>query len=608
VENIMNRFHVQLAAFALFSLLGWVMPAAAAEPEKPAKWKSADGKFVLENATTLKVTLLRLSDNEVLEGNWEKLSPAMRQSIAAYWVEQDRLQLQAVRGLLTSTTKTPDAVNNQLQVLHQDWPTSPYAGLALAVRLSGLQNQPEKAMPLLRQVVQRIETQRMLSPEAHRVTLTSVYNNAAICSIKGKKADVAMASLVKALEQAHLPVVIHNAEQLLEFGGATKGPLTLTEGQRERLGKALTQKPTGQTSELKRGWHYCMLIDDARSRATAETLGGLVPPAEGLELREVTTGVAIGPNTLLAPAATIREQLRDLKALSVMVRSEGTWIAHSVEQIVMQVGGMPQQPAVRGLQIRDVSSFATPGVTWAALQVPTGQFQPATFESSRGNAGGGLANSGPTGPLELAFFRARPEMLTEGYETRPLEISAVGLATGTLPGELLPEERGAAAINPLGLVRGLAFHQLQASTKQGQLVGAEQLNAWAQRHLQLELKLAAPEETADVKESVVPVLFWGSPPPVSESGVALLASRNEPGAGAVAVDMWCVPCSGKGFYRCPNCIRGVVTVKETAPTGINPVNGSVIYGPVSVSSPCKNCSASGALKCPHCDGGRIKER
>ncbi len=69
-------------------------------------------------------------------------------------------------------------------------------------------------------------------------------------------------------------------------------------------------------------------------------------------------------------------------------------------------------------------------------------------------------------------------------------------------------------------------------------------------------------------------------------------------------DDWCIPCDGKGFFKCPNCLKGVVAYKEMSQIGVSPFNNAPIMGTVTKHKPCEGCDAKGAFDCPHCENGK----
>ncbi len=130
---------------------------------------------------------------------------------------------------------------------------------------------------------------------------------------------------------------------------------------------------------------------------------------------------------------------------------------------------------------------------------------------------------------------------------------------------------------------------------------APELQAWLEQSAQVRLKPVTASKA--VEASLVPIIAWAKPT-TETSSLVLPQLLNDRGSSDL-LDTWCIPCEGKGFFKCPNCLNGVASVKKTIRTGINPLTKQPTFGTVVDKIRCPVCAAKGARDCPHCQKGRI---
>ncbi len=69
-------------------------------------------------------------------------------------------------------------------------------------------------------------------------------------------------------------------------------------------------------------------------------------------------------------------------------------------------------------------------------------------------------------------------------------------------------------------------------------------------------------------------------------------------------ELTCFFCSGTGRKPCPNCARGVVTIKKMEVLGFDS-RGEPFVGPKNYNVPCEACKGAAGFRCPACQNGRL---
>ncbi len=103
-----------------------------------------------------------------------------------------------------------------------------------------------------------------------------------------------------------------------------------------------------------------------------------------------------------------------------------------------------------------------------------------------------------------------------------------------------------------------------------------------------------------VKNACVLVVRWSEPP----KNEKLYLSQTISNGLSDVRDPWCLSCGGTGFLDCPNCQKGVVTIKKRVLLDYNELRGP-LYGNKTFNERCSKCNGRGGFDCPHCQNGKL---
>ena len=559
-----------------------------AEDRQPDKWKSADGKFGLVSATPSKVTLLRLDNHKQLEGTWLKMPLPMRKEIANFWADQDKQQLDKVQKAFASNRNQVKGTYEQLKALHVDFPMSPYAGLALGVSYAGLMNDQDKALSVLKQVALRLETQRGANPEAHTNTLASCYCDMAVCALKDKKADNGLSFLIKSMDAHPTPVVVHNARQLAVISTNKEAFLKLEEADQKKLAKMLEDLPEPK-ERFQAGWHYSLIVDNNsfnRANPLANN-AGLTPPADGMRLFDAIVGVAVSENSVVFPDRFCSQAITDSILVSYVPQAASHPI--TINDVLVETEDVSTQFQSSLTRFRPAIKTANKKLGLAGFTIPDRAFKPAQ-----------LSTQEPSVNLDAKVF-GLDKSSKEKLAIKSVDTSIKSL--NGLKGLELTNINVLSVVDSPILDRDLCFMGWVGGrgSPSPKILSAPEIRTWLERSARLPLSPTAPVGTT---ESLVPIIAW-VPVAASSNGSALFPGQGE--LTSIVRDEWCIPCGGKGFFKCPNCLKGVVTYKDMVQTGVNPLNNSPVYSAAALKRPCEACHAKGFFDCPHCVNGHIQK-
>lgn len=574
----------QLAVISLCILM--MCSSVCAEDKEPEKWKSADGKYGLVTATPSKVILVKLADHKQFEGNWLKMPLPLRKEIAGFWANQDRQQLAKVQKAFASNQNMAKGLYDDLKRIHLDYPLSPYAGLALGVSYAALMNDAEKSLSVLKQVATRLETQRGANPESHSNTLASCYCDMAVCALKEKKADNGLSYLIRSMDVLPSPIVVHNAHQLALISKSKEAYLKLEEADQTKLAKMLASVPAQQNG-YESGWHYSLLIDDPSPTRShyLSTGSSLLPPADGLQLIDACIGIAVSDRAVVFPDRICTLGISEPLMISYLLPTGNQAIA--VNDVSVEVDGVSTQFRSTLTRFRPAPKTSSKKMGLAAFTVERRAFTPSL-----------LSLVEPVDGLESKFFEF------DKTQKQNITIKKIERAIKNTNGAKGFEVKDANAFDFLdspifgpelqfmGIVVGRGLPSPKIAT-------AGEIRIWLERSARVSIPQSLSGGTL---ESLVPIVAW-TPAKEASSGSALIPGKGE--LTSVVRDEWCIPCGGKGFFKCPNCLKGVVSYKDAAQTGFNPFTKQPIIGTVVKQRPCEACNAEGAFKCPHCNNGRI---
>lgn len=570
--------------------------------------------YLLTKATKLEWTVEK--DGVTRRGKWDSFPASESEAVRKFWSRRDVEQFEKVRSQLTGVHQNPQAVGVILQQLHRDFPESPYAGLWAGVVLAASDNDAEAAERILFQARERVETQQMLAPEYHRLTLASIYNNLAICEVKQQNGNSAAGYLIKALEvnKYATPVVRHNINQLIRFSEAKSG-VSFGSGVKAKLLSAFTSSMSdGVDSTLEDGWHYSLDFDVPEYSSAARKIHGLEVPAGDIELLSIGTGVVLSDGIVVTARPNI--EIADYSGpllVTVCYQAPGGWTSLRAENVLVEslrsvpTGGRVAQGPGGTSHWSDFRYVlpveGTPAAQVAALRVNGLPLKPAFV--------------GETGPVagekvRLMSFSRTDRILEDGLRIHDYEISKSAVGSGRryeISGQLDGGARGAPVANREGAVVGITFDyadQLKGALG-GQVFGIDEIRTWFYRHVQTsELTTLVPnsdDAAARLRQATVPVLSWGVR---QRTMFSKISDDSRPSGGVYLIDGWCVSCDGKGAYKCLTCAgNGRVTERKKEQVAFDPKFGP-IYATKAYFHTCPTCNGARFHKCPYCKAGRIR--
>ena len=157
----------------------------------------------------------------------------------------DLKQLKAVRSTLDAFAESPENRLEEFLVAHRESERAPYAGLAASIVVAKDQNDAEKAIRLISEVISRIERVREYRPERHTNTLIAAYNNKAIIHMKEMAFSKACVAFTHALEQSEdheVGHVVHNATLVLGWASEKGSTIEIANPIKKKLTSALQSR------------------------------------------------------------------------------------------------------------------------------------------------------------------------------------------------------------------------------------------------------------------------------------------------------------------------------------------------------------------------------
>ncbi|WP_390620420.1 trypsin-like peptidase domain-containing protein [Stieleria varia] len=518
--------------------------------------------------------------------------------------------------------------------MHNAIPESPYAGLWAAVALSHGSNEHVRASVILKSVVQRIEKQREIDPERHRMTLASANNNLAVCLIKSKRGDSAAAKLVEAIESCpQVPAVVRSNAHLLNEATSGLSPVVFSPNGRTKLLRALaTANSPGSGTEMQ-GLHYSLDFDLPESFNGAQKISGIDSPRSDLMLLAQGTGFVVAPGLVLTSRQVVETtNYNGPKLLTIVTNpSASTWRSELVESV--KIHGVKRYAT--SATIASYNSGSTAYFTnyvyiplasghsdaeLAALVVPNLNVSPLEIAKSSPVSGSdlqivgyGRGKDAITSGLQVERGVVVGNSTTSVSSLSPLTSSFGNSRVMQTTARVMGGNRGAPITDKDNNVVGIAFDTPAGGTNAaGWFFGASELRRWFYKNVQTASILdpdpqkSPAERDAALRSATIPVFCWGLRGPSSQQVFSRLTDSSRLNGSVYIRDGWCVACDGTGFFDCPNklCNKGAVAGRASRQLGTT-VDGTPIRGSTVTREVCPTCRGRGIEPCPHCKGGRL---
>lgn len=567
------------------------------------EWRSLDGTRTVmgkvEHFDGTHVNLLRDDNGKLLAVHREKLADYdNRLLLIPGWYTADKSQFEATKAYVSSIAENGKTVGVSLADAHgrEDFKTAPYAGLWAAVAKSHAENNYETAAVLLRQVVERIETQRAVDHNRHCNTLASALNNLAVCEIKAKRPNPAAAQFEKIFNEG-LPlndVILHNTAQFLKLSEIPDSLLSLNTSVRRRFAASLPEGVEVKPG-MRNGWYYSLDVDVPDDRIQSYSFKGLVGPSESSTIVWAATGIAVSPNVVLAPIAgdPISQSTEGVQfTVAAPTRSSNGLVSQATFRILKRFDRAMllersedsndrnlRNPASgnRSLQLQPLSFQLAhdPAAKFALFRhKPVVPWTSAGFDAVPGRPVSGSPNAGSTWAWNLNA--GLPGGLVCDYDGNPVGIGAFAVAPDK------PVNRGT-------VLYGKDLEQVLAGIGPGKRPTGN----------------SGTERLLDSQKSCVLVVGWKA----SREKTEFRLSQNNRNSDDLRIrDTWCITCDGDGWQTCPfkGCNKGQITVSEWRKTSTNPNTGRPVGGYLPVPKTCPACSGAGGFVCRDCDNGRLR--
>ncbi len=596
-------------AWILLVILAATNSAAAQSKAMRTTGKQEEGRIKF-NGWTVKRTstpevLVVEKDGVEARSDWEKVKPSDLAQLADEFERCDLEQFEQVQQHLAQLVDNPKATVMILKSLHTRMIESPYAGMWAAVAMSAGLNESDDAGRVLQQVKNWIEIHRKVNPGVHRQTLSSTLNNLAICNLKNGNGTAAATQLVNALDvkQSTTPVVAHNIRQLL--AAPENATMSLTKPSRMKLTDALTRVPVkAAETKMNPGWHYSLDFDVPKGGNGAVNVPGIEPPASGMELISIGTGVVCSPGVVITARRNIDQDIFH-GAISVAYKVDNSWDSAPVRTVVYERPelqyGETTVIAAGGRAVAMATKFkilepakGSPNAEIAALQVGSIPIKPAMCAKKEPNRGQ---------TLSLKNYSRSLQNLSLGLLSHQGAVRSTG---SIIELEELVEggAMGGGLFDEAGALVGMVYDYEDDESLKAFSLG--QVRNWYRSHYATgELLVDDGHAEARRDASVVLVLAWSHHPRTIYSQIT---DNSKPSGQLFVIDDWCLSCKGTGIRACPNCKGlGTLTERRPVPAGVD-FKGNPMTQLRNFPVACPNCKGRKAFDCTDCQGGHLRAR
>lgn len=494
---------------------------------------------------------------------------------------------------------SPKAVYEVVQILHKEQETAVPAGLyssALAASMMG-PKALTRAQRTVGEVISRLKSIRAEFPNYHDQTLISALNNRALMQLRSGKSDAAANYLVEAADVCEQTpfVVYHNAMLLLEVSALPNSRLALGPKTYRKLTQLLANsQPEAPGANIPARFMYTYNHDHFGSVLKPEDIQPklknlatpIAPPEPGYELLGSGSGALVGDDLVITNRHVVeghevgfRFTIKNESSAKNAIPANVIEVS-DVPEIDLAVLKLSRKPNARALPI--VAREAAIGQDLAVLGYP----RPDTFEASL-TVSRGVVNK---------FIKEGKNLLhdaaTNGGNSGGPCIDNFGNVIGVHYAVTLFD----------GADRRFAVSASATREFLSSIAGFKELPPNTD-----EQTLA--KNVSDCRDSVFMIEVWGtSSQKRQEASSDSKSEFNSLSKFRLIAELTCLDCSGTGWYRCPNCANGVVSVKKREQVSVNRINGSPIYGNKVYREKCGVCSGKGGFDCRSCTNGVLGGR